>query len=283
MEHRQVEHITAVIAYVEEHLNEKLDLETVANAVHYSKYYLHRMFTDTVGMTLHEYIRRRKLTEAAKLLVFSQKPLLEVALLAGYESQQAFTSVFKDMYKRTPLEYRENQAFYPLQLEFTLNKNASAPAIMVSDIVYATQDDIPDWMNFARLVIDGFPGFDEAEHLEHLKFCIAQKQALVIRDKKVVVGAAAFSRKTGSIDYLGVHPQYRKHDIAKAFLDFILCNLFTGRKISITTFREGDKADTGQRAAYKQLGFAEAELLTEFGYPTQRLILYPKQEEHSHE
>ena len=106
MEHRQVEHITAVIAYVEEHLNEKLDLETVANAVHYSKYYLHRMFTDTVGMTLHEYIRRRKLTEAAKLLVFSQKPLLEVALLAGYESQQAFTSVFKDMYKRTPLEYR---------------------------------------------------------------------------------------------------------------------------------------------------------------------------------
>ena len=111
----------------------------------------------------------------------------------------------------------------------------------------------------------------------------AAVKELMIRDKKVVVGAAAFSRKTGSIDYLGVHPQYRKHDIAKAFLDFILCNLFTGRKISITTFREGDKADTGQRAAYKQLGFAEAELLTEFGYPTQRLILYPKQEEHSHE
>ena len=59
---------------------------------------------------------------------------------------------------------------------------------------------------------------------------------------------------------------------------FRSCNLFVGREISITTFREGDKADTGQREEYKRLGFAESELLTEFGYPTQRLILPPKQE-----
>lgn len=51
-----------------------------------------------------------------------------------------------------------------------------------------------------------------------------------------------------------------------------------GRELSITTFRQGDKADTGQRAEYKRLGFAEAELLIEFGYPTQRLILPAKQE-----
>ena len=59
-------------------------------------------------------------------------------------------------------------------------------------------------------------------------------------------------------------------------------NLFTGREISITTFREGDKADPGQREEYKRLGFAESELLTEFGYPAQRLILPPKQEKRSH-
>ena len=58
----------------------------------------------------------------------------------------------------------------------------------------------------------------------------------------------------------------------------MMCNLFAGREISITTFRQGDKADTGQREAYKRLGFAEAELLTEFGYPTQRFTLPPKQE-----
>ncbi len=99
-----------------------------------------------------------------------------------------------------------------------------------------------------------------------------------MRDGPAIIGAAAFSHQTGSIDFLAVHPQYRHYGVAKALLDFILCNLFAGREISITTFRQGDKADTGQREEYKRLGFAEAELLTEFGYPTQRLILPPKQE-----
>ena len=47
--------IETVINYIETHLDEKLDLEKVSEAVHYSKYYLHRMFTNTVGMTIHDY------------------------------------------------------------------------------------------------------------------------------------------------------------------------------------------------------------------------------------
>ena len=41
----------------------------------------------------------------------------------------------------------------------------------------------------------------------------------------------------------------------------------------VTTFREGDKADTGYRNTFIGLGFVEDELLVEYGYPTQRLIL----------
>ena len=276
MEHNPVDNITSVITYVEAHLNEKMDLGTVADAMHYSKYHLHRMFKDTVGMTLHDYTRRRRLTEAAKLLVFSEKPILGIALAAGYESQQAFTDVFKAMYKLTPLEYRERERFYPLQLAFTLNP---CPTGRVSaHIVCAAREDIPDWMEFVSLVIDGFPCFDEEEHRKQLEDYIEQQQALILRDKDVIVCAAAFSRQNGSIDFLGVHPQYRRRGIAKAFLDYIMRNALTDREISITTFREGDKADMGQRAAYKRLGFVEKELLTEYGYPAQRLVLPPKQE-----
>lgn len=71
--------IETVIDYIESHLDEKLDLEKVSEAVHYSKYHLHRMFTNTVGMTIHDYVQRRQLTEAAKLLVFSSKPIIEIA------------------------------------------------------------------------------------------------------------------------------------------------------------------------------------------------------------
>ena len=71
MENKTVISIETVIDYIEANLDGKLDLEMVAEAVHYSKYHLHRMFTSTVGMTIHDYVQRRQLTEAAKLLVFS--------------------------------------------------------------------------------------------------------------------------------------------------------------------------------------------------------------------
>ena len=70
--------IEAVIDYIESNLDEKLDLEKVSEVVHYSKFHLHRLFTNTVGMTIHDYVQRRQLTEAAKLLVFSSKPAISV-------------------------------------------------------------------------------------------------------------------------------------------------------------------------------------------------------------
>ena len=46
--------IETVIDYIESHLDEKLDLEKVSKAVHYSKYHLHCIFTNTVGMTIYD-------------------------------------------------------------------------------------------------------------------------------------------------------------------------------------------------------------------------------------
>ena len=79
----RIKNVITAIDYIESHLYEKLDLETVAGAVHYSKYHLHRMFTGTVGLTIHDYVQRRKLTEAAKLLVLSDKPILEIAFIGS--------------------------------------------------------------------------------------------------------------------------------------------------------------------------------------------------------
>ena len=111
MPNKQIRNIASVIAYIEAHLTQKLNLDILAEAMHYSKYHLHRIFTDTVGLTIHDYIQRRRLSEAAKLLIFSEKSVLDIALLAGYESQQAFTDAFTRMYKLPPAKYRENEEF----------------------------------------------------------------------------------------------------------------------------------------------------------------------------
>ena len=59
MGNHQVENIAAAISYIEAHLYDKLDLDTVANAVCYSKYHVIRIFTGTVGKTPHDYIMVR--------------------------------------------------------------------------------------------------------------------------------------------------------------------------------------------------------------------------------
>ena len=89
----------------------------------------------------------------------------------------------------------------------------------------------------------------------------------------------AFSDNPASIDFLGIHPQYRKQDIQKLFLEVLLETYLPGKEVSMTTYREGDRADTGYRDLLKKLGFAERELLIEYGYPTQRFVISPKEQE----
>ena len=279
MGNQSVISIEAVIDYIESHLDGKLELETVAEAVHYSKYHLHRLFTETVGMTIHDYVQRRQLTEAAKFLVFSDKPIIEIAFICGYESQQSFSLAFKAMYKSPPAEYREERSFYPLQLRFILHRRTTAMEFTIQDIRLAEKKDIVDWMNLMRLVIDGYPVMDEDDYLAKLEESIDEKRALVLREGDILIGAMAFTYSPGSIEFLGVHPQYRNRGLQKVFLDALLEIYLPGQEISTTTFRERDKADTGHRDMLLQLGFAEKELLTEFGYPTQRFVLPPKKQE----
>ena len=274
-----VTRIEAVIDYIENHLDGKLELKTVAEAVHYSKYHLHRLFTDTVGMTIHDYVQRRQLTEAAKLLVFSDQPIIEIALICGYESQQSFSLAFKAMYKSPPAEYREKRCFYPLQLRFALHRSMSAMEFTMQDIHLARREDIPDWMNLMRLVIDGYPVMDEDDYSAKLEESIDEKRALVLKAGNVLIGAMAFTYSPGGIEFLGVHPQYRNRGLQRLFLDALLEIYLPGREISTTTYRAQDKADTGHRDLLLQLGFAEKELLTEFGYPTQRFVLSPQKQE----
>lgn len=272
MKKKSVIDIEAVISYIENNLDGKVELDTVARYVHYSKYYIHRMFTKTVGMTIHDYVVRRQLTEAAKLLVFSTKPIIEIAFICGYESQPAFTVAFKAMYKITPAEYRERQEFYPLQLRVTLHSKNVKINFSKSDIRLAKMEDISAWMELVRLVIDGYPNLNELEYIEKLKVCIEQRNALILEKQNTVVGVMAFSYDAGSIEFMGIHPQYRNKGIQKLFLDKLIEEYIPDREISTTTYRKHDRADTGYRNELMQLGFAERELLIEFGYPTQRFV-----------
>lgn len=108
-----------IISYIEEHLEEELSLEKIAGVLHYSRYYAARAFKESTGTTLHKYIQGRRLDEAARKLAQTRQPIIEVALGAGYGSQQAFTQAFRLEYRCTPQEYRRMGVFLPRQSRLT--------------------------------------------------------------------------------------------------------------------------------------------------------------------
>ncbi len=279
MQGQTVHIVSRAIRYMEEHLHDKLDLDTVAAALHYSKFYLHRIFTETVGLTIHDYARRRRLTEAARLLFFSEKPIIDIALMSGYESRQAFTDIFKAMYKTTPAKFREAGEFYPLQLEIHLREKPVTVNPAKDNIKFATPEDADDWMELVSLTVDGYPCLNKTKYISKLYRYIADKKALILRDEGMAVGIMGVQFHTGNIDFLAVHPQYRRLGITKLFLDKLADELLCGREITLTTYRAGDKADTGYREEYCRMGFTEREQLVEYGYPAQRFVLFPKGKE----
>lgn len=126
--------IACIVDYIETHLDDKLNLDSLAQEAGYSKYHLHRMFTSIVGFTVHSYVKRRRLTEAARLLIFTDTPIMEIALFSGYETQQSFTISFKALFKCSPHAFRKKRDFYPIQLKFLVDGKESLRGDMIMDI-----------------------------------------------------------------------------------------------------------------------------------------------------
>lgn len=94
--------------YIENHMTDNLDYSEIAGQAYCSEFYFQRIFNALCGMTLGEYIRKRRLTLAGMEL-YSRKPkVIDVALKYGYESPESFTRAFTKFHGITPSEARRN-------------------------------------------------------------------------------------------------------------------------------------------------------------------------------
>ncbi|OPA73760.1 AraC family transcriptional regulator [Paenibacillus selenitireducens] len=91
------------IDYIEDHLEDVIQIDDVAKEALSSRYHFQRMFHALTGFTVTEYIRNRRLTLAAEELVGTDMKVIDVALKYGYESPEAFTKAFQRLHGVTPL------------------------------------------------------------------------------------------------------------------------------------------------------------------------------------
>lgn len=100
--------VNRALDYIEAHLAEELDLDTLARVASFSPYHFHRIFGAMVGEPLNRYIRRVRLERAAGMLVYNpSRSITEIALDCGFSSSATFARAFSAAFGQSASLYRK--------------------------------------------------------------------------------------------------------------------------------------------------------------------------------
>jgi AraC family transcriptional regulator len=106
-----VDRMHRVIEHIDRHLDQYLDLETLAEVAHFSPFHFHRLFGAWMGETLGAYLRRRRCEVAAtRLLAQPKLSILKIALGVGFGSAEALAHAFNARLGCSPTTWRLEQS-----------------------------------------------------------------------------------------------------------------------------------------------------------------------------
>ncbi len=100
------ESIQKSIDFLERHLKEDIDINSIVRQSCFSTTHFYRIFQALIGESLKDYIRKRRLSDAAIELCISKKCLIDIAFEYGFNSQETFTRAFSKLFGITPGRYR---------------------------------------------------------------------------------------------------------------------------------------------------------------------------------
>jgi AraC family transcriptional regulator len=106
--------IVRVLEYIEAHLDERLSLNVLAEEAAVSKFHFVTVFTKSVGATPHRHVRHLRMEAAAAMLRDTDKSVLEIALMCGFQSPSHFAATFRCHFAQSPSEYRGRRRTVPI-------------------------------------------------------------------------------------------------------------------------------------------------------------------------
>ena len=92
--------------YIEDHLDEELSLETLADRFFVSKYHIAHIFKDNIGISIHQYIQKKRLS-ACRDAIQNGTKITEAYLMYGFQDYSGFFRAFKKEYGMSPREWME--------------------------------------------------------------------------------------------------------------------------------------------------------------------------------
>ncbi|KHF39145.1 AraC family transcriptional regulator [Halalkalibacter okhensis] len=119
-----LKNMNQAIQYIEENITSELNYQEIAKVAFCSEFHFKRMFSMIAGISLSEYIRRRRLTLAAFDLKDGHAKVIDIAMTYGYASPDSFSRAFQNLHGITPSEARNSgqslKAFPRMTFQLTI-------------------------------------------------------------------------------------------------------------------------------------------------------------------
>lgn len=115
-----------IIDYIEDNISNEIKYEKMAEILGMSSFHFQRMFSFLTGITVAEYVRRRKMTLAGFDLKRSDDKVIDIALKYGYDSHSSFTRTFQQYHGVTPSVSRKEgvniKTYSPIRFSIAVDK-----------------------------------------------------------------------------------------------------------------------------------------------------------------
>ncbi|WP_286235534.1 AraC family transcriptional regulator [Thalassotalea sediminis] len=108
-----IQKLQLLVNYINENLSEPLSLVQLSKHVGISQFHLHRLFSTYVNQPLRQYIQHKRLERAAYQIYFREYDITDIAFNAGYQSLEAFSRAFKQIFTQSPRDYRKQPILKP--------------------------------------------------------------------------------------------------------------------------------------------------------------------------
>lgn len=163
--------LNKIINYLEENLINKIDYKKLAKNLGLNDFIMQRVFNIMAGISLAEYVRKRRLSKAYEELKLTNNKIIDIAVKYGYESSISFTRSFKKEFNITPSALRKN-------------KNSSYK--LFPKLIFGTNYENKDIISFEIKRIDSFTIYGnrvEAKTFDDLHYKIRELYRKLKKDK----------------------------------------------------------------------------------------------------
>lgn len=104
----QEKRVSDIVNYINANFNKQITLDELSGMFYINKYYLCHIFKEVTGMSITNFINRKRLAEAKKLLKYTDYNVTEISEMVGFNNVSRFISLFKEKFEQTPRIFRES-------------------------------------------------------------------------------------------------------------------------------------------------------------------------------